>query len=220
MKKSILGILMLSSVLKLSAGIYVASDANGGNPLNLGIPDGNPNGVTSSLTVSGEVNRLSSVTVTLNISGGYNGDLYAYLSYNGTAVTLLNRVGTGTGGTIQNLFGFSTAGLTDVTLSDGGAGGNIHGVSAPNSGINYTPDGGSLSAFGGMDPNGTWTLFFADRSGGSTSTLQDWTLAITPGDLSVSPVPEPTNVAMAIFGAGFVGLGFVRAYRGSRPATR
>ncbi len=48
----------------------------------------------------------------LNISGGYNGDLYAYLSYGGALVPLLNRVGVGSG----DAFGYATAGM-NVTLS-------------------------------------------------------------------------------------------------------
>ena len=58
--------------------------------------------------------------------------------------------------------------------------------------------------------NGSWQ-FFADQSGGNTSTLNGWSLDITT-------VPEPVNVAMAIFGVGFVGVGAVRSYRCSRKA--
>ena len=31
--------------------------------------------------------------------------------------------------------------------------------------------GGEGGAFTGLDPNGSWTLFFADLAGGDTSTL-------------------------------------------------
>jgi hypothetical protein len=45
-----------------------------------------------------------------------------------------------------------------------------------------------------MNPNGTWTLFFADVvQGGGTSTLTSWSLNLTA-------VPEPVNVALAVFG--------------------
>jgi subtilisin-like proprotein convertase family protein len=65
---------------------------------------------------------------------------------------------------------------------------------------------GSLSYFNGLDPNGTWTLFFADRSAGDQSTLVGWSLEITT-------VPEPVNVALGIFAGVFLVVLVVR----SRP---
>ena len=216
MKKSLLlGMLTVSAFLPAQAALYSIGNVNGsGTSLNQTIYDANPSGITSSLVVSGAGSSLSAITVTVNISGGYNGDLYGYLSYNGTLVTLLNRVGTGSGGPIQSTFGYSTAGFNNVSLSDAGTGGNIHTVQNPGSlpSVSYTADGGSLSSFNGVDPNGTWTLFFADQAGGNTSTLNGWSLDITA-------VPEPVNVAMAIFGVGIIGVRAVRGYRNSRKAT-
>src|SRR4029079_4167785 len=59
---------------------------------------------------------ISSVTVALNISGGYNGDLYAYLSHDGVLVPLLNRVGVTSG----DPFGYSETGF-NILLSSSGA---------------------------------------------------------------------------------------------------
>jgi hypothetical protein len=70
-----------------------------------------------------------------------------------------------------------------------------------------------LASFNGMDPNGTWTLFFADLSAGNTSTLNGWSLDVTA-------VPEPVNVAMAILGVGLVGLRAVRVCLGSKKPAR
>lgn len=198
MKKQILiGISALGLLVPAPAALYSTGNVNGsGTSLNLAIPDANPNGITSSLLVSGAAASLTHVNVTLNVSGGYNGDLYAYLSYNGTLVTLLNRVGTGSGDAIQNSFGYSTAGFNNVTLDDAATGGNIHNIQNPGSlpTVSYTADGGSLASFNLANPNGTWTLFFADMSAGNTSTLEGWSLDITA-------VPEPVNVALGIFGA-------------------
>jgi hypothetical protein len=86
------------------------------------IPDANPAGVVSTITVSG-VNTtwaISDLTVSLNISGGFNGDLYAYLlSPNNTMVVLLNRVGVNS----SDAFGYGNAGFA-ITLA--AAGYNIH----------------------------------------------------------------------------------------------
>ena len=191
----LLAIFTAGALASAHASLYSIGNVNGsGTSLNLEIPDANPSGLTSSLLVSGAAPSLTSLSVTLNISGGNNGDLYAYLSYNGILVTLLNRVGTGTGSPIQSAFGYSTAGFNNVTLDDSASGGSIHNVQNPGSlpTISYTADGGSLASFNGVNPNGTWTLFFADEAGGNTSTLNGWSLGITA-------VPEPVNVALGVF---------------------
>ena len=201
MKKQIFFALFLLGVLLPSpAGLYTFSVGNvngGGTSLNQAIPDGQyPMGISSSIVVSGANISLSTLTVTLNISGGYNGDLYGYLSYNGTLVTLLNRVGTSP----TDAFGYSTSGFNNVTLADGGT--SIHDVQTPGSGpgVTYAADGGSLASFNNMNPNGTWTLFLADAANPDQSTLVGWSLSITA-------VPEPVDCALAIFGLAFVSAG-------------
>jgi hypothetical protein len=198
--KSILG-LVLSAGLAAQAGTYSYSGSA------YAIPDGSTAGVFSQVSVSGALSSLSDISVTLNISGGYNGDLYGYLSYDGVLVPLLNRIGMSS----SNPFGSDGAGM-NVTLSDSGSvnihaagdgflsgtykpdGQNISPLSSPSS---FNANGGSITldgTFGGMNPNGTWTLFFADVSaGGGTSTLNSWSLDITA-------VPEPVNIALGIFG--------------------
>ena len=196
-KQSLAALLTLTALLPASAAIYSSGNVNGGGTsLNLAIPDGNPNGIFTTIAVSGAGSFLTDVNVTLNISGGYNGDLYGYLSYNGTLVTLLNRVGTGVGDT----FGYSASGFSNVTLDDASGNGNIHNVANPLANTAYTPDigGNNLASFNGGNPNGTWTLFFADLSGGDVSTLNGWSLDITA-------VPEPVNVALLVAG-GLLGL--------------
>ena len=128
----IIGLLMLGALRSVQGSLYTTGEVNGsGTSLNLGIPVASPFGAISSLTVSGADSSLAGMTVTLNVAGGYNGSLYAYLSYDGTLVTLLNRVGTGSGGVIQYNFGYGTSGFDNVTLSDTGTGGDIHGVENP-----------------------------------------------------------------------------------------
>ena len=208
MKKQILfAVLTLSSLLPLPAALYSMGNVNGsGTALNQAIPDGTyPSGVSSSMTVSSAGGALSYLSVTLNIAGGYNGDLYAYLSHNGTSVVLLNCVGTSSG----NAFGFGTAGFNNITLADGGVGGNIHNVENPTSGNTYSADGGSLASFNTMDPNGGWTLFLSDASHPDQSMLLGWSLEITA-------VPEPVDYALAIFGTLFAAIGIARWYRSAR----
>jgi subtilisin-like proprotein convertase family protein len=184
------------------------------NTVNQTIPDGNPTGIKSTITVSGINQPIADVNVTLNLSGGHSGDIYAYLSYGGSSVVLLNRVGA----TAANPFGYDDIGL-NIRLDDQAAA-DIH-TYGGNGGLTLTgdwqPDGRitspqlvldtdprvtSLSVFNNMDANGQWTIFFADMSGGddTTMTLMDWSLEVTP-------VPEPANLVL-FFLAGLAGVRF------------
>jgi len=203
--QTFLAALLLASVTA-QATIYTrysGTDPLVGNNVNLGILDANPTGIQDTIHVSGIVEPvLSHVSVLINVAGGVNGDLRAYLNFNGILVPLLTRVGTGVGdtGSAQYFFGYSTAGYTNLRLDDNGSS-NIHSEPTPSeSPVLYHPDGGNLSAFNGGNPNQDWTIFFADLSsngGSSPSTLVNWSLEITA-------VPEPVNVALGIFGGIFL----------------
>src|ERR1035441_9047378 len=198
--------LVLVMAVTAQAGVY----SYGGGAY--AIPDGSLAGVSSQITISGASSSFSDISVAINVSGGYNGDLYAYLSYDGKLVPLLDRIGLSSG----NPIGAAGGGM-NVTLSDTGANGNIHSAgdsslsgawkadgqttsptAAPGS---FSAGGGSITldgTFAGENPNGTWTLFFADVSaGGGTSPLNGWSLDITA-------VPEPVNVALGIFAGVFL----------------
>ena len=74
-------------------GVLIENFTSGGS---VGmIPDGNPDGAAFLGTVSEAPGMtVGELTVTLNISGGYNGNLYAYLDApNGTQVVLMNQPG-------------------------------------------------------------------------------------------------------------------------------
>lgn len=166
------------------------------------IPDNNASGVSFSFNVAaGGPMLITNVEVSLNIAGGWNGDLYAYLSHGSGFSVLLNRVGR----TAGNSAGFGVSGinlsLSDSYLTD------VH--TAPNNPLtgNFAPDGrfvdpfaavdtdartAFLSSFNGLDANGTWTIFFADVSPLAVSTIQNWTV-----NLGVAtPVPEPGCAAL------------------------
>jgi subtilisin-like proprotein convertase family protein len=166
-------------------------------------------GLASTLTVSGMSGNTVNLTVNLDITGGFNGDLYAYLvSPTETTVVLLNRVGVGSG----NPYGYGNSGF-NITL-DSTSGDNIHtyqlsagypgdlngggqltGTWAPDgrtidpfrslpSAFDAGPTGNTLTSLDGMDPNGVWTLFIADLAPGGGSTVVSW-------GLTVMTVPEP-----------------------------
>jgi hypothetical protein len=164
-----------------------ATFANGGI-----VSDNDYSGWTDSRIISGQSGTIQNLSVSVNLSGGWNGDLYAYLvNSSGGFAVLLDRVGfTGTG------FGFGTAGM-NVWLTDSGADPVIETAEFPTVGGSYSRLGytGSLSSF--LNPNGTWTLFIADLSGGSLSTVQNWGL-----QLDIVAIPEvETWIAAALAGA-------------------
>jgi hypothetical protein len=199
-------------------------------PINVNIPDANPSGWSGTATASGYLPAISDISVKLNIGGPspYNGDLYAYISYGGVLVPLLNRVGvTATGG--GNSFGYGNAGF-DVTLSSSGAN-DVHFYQNNSPSFNgsgqltgtWQPDGRaidprsspstfdsasrvSFGSYNGMNPNGTWTLFIADLSAGGQSELLGW-------ELDITAVPEPVNVALGIFAGVFLAVTLVSRVR-------
>lgn len=166
------------------------------------IPDNSASGVAFAFNVSaGGSLLITNVEVNLNIAGGWNGDLYVYLSHGSGFSVLLNRLGR----TAGNSAGASVSGmnlnLSDSYLTD------IH--AAPDNPLtgNFAPDGrfvdpfttldtdgrtAFLSSFNNLDANGTWTIFFADVSPAALSTIQNWTVNVGVA----SPVPEPGNAAL------------------------
>ena len=188
------------------ATIYTAT----GLPLT--IPDGSPVGITSVITVDGGENlSAAGVSVILNVSGGQNGDLYAYLFFNGTTVVLLNRPGLAA----DSPLGYADAGFNNVTLCDGN---NVNVDSYGGGGVPasaaFNPSAGRTAFAGFTGPaNGDWTLAIFDLSGGDKSAS-----ALTGWSLDLEPVPEPVNVALGIFG-GLAGLAaLARAGAGRRRA--
>ena len=61
--------------------------------VNTAVPDNNPSGLASAFTLGGFSGSVTNVSVSLNLTGGYNGDLFAYLTGPGGYAVLLNRVG-------------------------------------------------------------------------------------------------------------------------------
>lgn len=211
MKKALL---LLAALLALAlpapaavyTSTYTSGFANGGV-----IPDGNPSGWTDTRTVGIAEGYITDVNVLLTITGGYNGDLYGYLVFNGGFAVLLNRVGTGSGSEPQFTYGFSTAGFNNIRLDDG-ASPNIHTVANPAANGTYGSDGGTLASFNNLDPNGNWTLFLADLSSGDQSTLTSWSLEITA-------VPEPVTGALGVFAGLFGAAAVVRYFKRRTPAV-
>jgi hypothetical protein len=152
------------------------------------IPDADLNGIVQTINVS--TSGLASIdllTVNLETSGGWNGDLYAYLSHSGFISVLVNRPGrtvllpdgSPTSGMKLTLTDFA---ILDLHLATGEFNGvfqpdgrNVHPLLALDTDSRTTP----LSNFTSTAPTGDWHLFIADVAGGEEATLLNWSISIT-----------------------------------------
>src|SRR5580693_3261133 len=210
MKSAVLAAASVSS----TAVVMGQTTTNLSFTVNQNIPQGDPSGLANTQTLNfSSVPNFSSIvnlTVTLDISGGLNGGYYAYLVNNsGGFAILLNRPGT----TAGNSLGYTDSGF-NITLSAGGP--DIHTyqtVSNPGGGVlagtwgadgrnvdpatvvDTDPQTALLSSFAGADPSGQWTLFLANLDYGEQGELVSWGLSITA-------VPEPSSVGLALLGLG------------------
>lgn len=195
--------LLTSALLAVLALPTSAATVTLTQQVNTAIPDNNDTGLVSIIPFASADTHLTQIEVLIETSGGWNGDLYAYLEHNGSLAVLLNRPGK----TAADPAGSASSGmevrLTDSALAD------IHTAISADAGLpavgTYQPDARAadpgvvsdesprsrfLATFTGLDPNGLWTLFIADVSAGDTATLQSWSLTI-------SAVPESSAAVLA-----------------------
>jgi subtilisin-like proprotein convertase family protein len=179
------------------------------------VPDANASGFALATNLTDMVGSISDLSISLDVTGGYNGDLYAYLAGPAGFAVLFNRVGVSNN---ASQFGYSDPGL-NITFSSAAindfhyyqdvAGYSLNGTTWLADGRNIDPQSdpnaflsasqtATLNSFYNTVPNGTWTLFLADLSSGSQSTLVGWGLDITT-------VPEPAGLAPMLF----LGLAFL-----------
>jgi subtilisin-like proprotein convertase family protein len=197
------------------AGLLGNPTLNYSQDVGLPIPDNSPIGLARSMVLPSSPFAIRDVTLTLDITGGSNGDLYAYVVHDTGFAVLLNRPGR----TASNPTGYLDPGMT-VSFSDSAVLGDIHRYretlgGAPSGGRltgAWQPDGrdvdpglsldteprtATLQSFAGLAIGGTWTLFVADMDAGGEGTLDRWGLVITP----VPELSTTATVAVALAAA-------------------
>jgi subtilisin-like proprotein convertase family protein len=211
--KSILTFTILTT--SLAGAATFSASWNSGFIAGTTIPDGSAAGWSDvrSLPIPAD-HVVTDVNVSISLTGGWNGDLYAYLTHPnaGSVAVLLNRPGR----TAGNALGYSDSILT-ITLDDTAANGDIHTYQSASgyatligNGSAWQPDGRSvspflvngteprtamLSTFNNMAPSNTgWTLFVADLASGDVSTITSWGLTVTT-------VPEPDAALLTVLSA-------------------
>ncbi len=146
--------------------------------------------ISDTISVSGGPTSLTGMTLTLNITHTFDGDLDIALVHNDQFIIL----STDNGGAGENFLD---------TIFDDAAGVSITAGAAPFAGA-YTPEGGfvgwngvptppattqfdTFSAFNGQDANGGWTLIVHDDAGLDQGVLNSWSLTLN------GPTSGPTN---------------------------
>jgi hypothetical protein len=168
------------------------------------VPDNDGIGLSDTRQISTTITYITGATVYLSMGGGWAGDLYAYVTHASGFTVLLNRPGR----SLENIAGSGANELqisfTDTALSDIHTGLPASGSAVgffqpdareidPDNSLDSSPRAAFLSSFNGLDPNGEWTLFVADLSGGDQMILYDWAVTL-------KGVPEPSTTLLAILG--------------------
>jgi subtilisin-like proprotein convertase family protein len=169
----------------MRVGATVAATATLANPAPILIPDSGPAApYPSTILVSGLTNPVTKVTATLRgLTHTFPSDIDVLLvGPGGQTVVLMSDAGGGTDVSAINLtFDDAAAAELPATLVTGtfrptnvGTGDTFPAPAPP------PPHGAVLSAFNGVNPNGTWSLFVVDDAGGDVGTFaQGWQLHIT-----------------------------------------
>ena len=174
----------LNSSAPSSGTINVATSFT--NNSSVFIPDNNATGASSSVTVSGinpaTLSSTSIVSVTLNLTHTYDGDLLIQLiAPSGNTINLSNRRGGSGHNFVSTVFSASAA----TAIASGGA---------PFTG-SYTPDGAFSALTGNI--NGSWTLKVIDQANVDTGRVNNWTLTLN------NSVPATLNYSWSSIPAGF-----------------
>ncbi|MFK8029875.1 MAG: proprotein convertase P-domain-containing protein [Gammaproteobacteria bacterium] len=146
------------------------------------IPDNTPGGVSDVLSIT-ELGSVIDMSVSLNISHPYIGNLVANLTNNttGASIELINSPGS------ANISGGCPFADVDVALDDDASEltSNACDNASPALGGSWKPNE-MLSTFEGSDFTGDWTLQVIDTTASNAGTLNQWCLDIVAGP----PVPD------------------------------
>ena len=199
MKKHLILLLTTLASVASAQSQLLTTNWSGGFVNNGVVPDNDLSGLTITEMLTGWSGSVRNVSLTLNLTGGWNGDIYAHLYHDGVMSVLLDRVGT----PANSGLGYGDSGF-NVTLTYDNAYPSIHNYQAGSPTIiggevqgTWQPDGAGLSLFNGTTASGTWSLYLVDESPGGVMTVNSF-------GLQAEVVPEPATLALA--GLGGLGL--------------
>ena len=151
----------------------------------LAIPDNDPTGVTTTISITEDV-IIDDLNVDLDITHTWVGDLIITLtSPAGTSVTMIDRIGTTTGGVgcggDDILATLDDAAAQPVETQCGTGVPSIDGTFSPNN---------PLAAFNGESTLGDWTISISDNASGDTGTLNNWGITYSYANTNTDVVIE------------------------------
>jgi subtilisin-like proprotein convertase family protein len=205
--KFLAGKLSILLILPITGTLHAATTIGEFHPVFVGteVPDNSAIGLADTRMITSTITSITSVEVAILLTGGWAGDMYAYLSHGSGFSVLLNRPGrtlaelSGSGVSEINVT-FSDSALIDLHTAIPGSGA-VAGYFEPDAretdpaqALDSSPRTAFFSSFSGLDANGGWTLYVADVAAGDTMALQSWTLTITG-------IPEPGCGMLMLAGA-------------------
>lgn len=235
-------VLALLSCHAALAGTFTTNIA-----VNTAIPDNSTLGLASRIELPPNLGIVTNVRVSLVVTGGWNGDLYGYLSHGPHLAVLLNRVGRDT----NNAIGYGDRGF-GVTFDDAATNGDVHvyrqmlhgshaiplagaltntwepdaRATPPHSALATDPRTAPLGVFQGANAGGAWTLFLADLERFDRSTLLNWTLELetetgvtfaAPPDVATVADPGQCSAAAVGLGDPFIGVPYLNIVSNPPP---
>jgi len=198
-------LITLTCLVMSYCAVHAATTLTNTYIINTSVPDNSGIGISNTQQVSTEITSISEVSIQVTMSGGWSGDIYAYITHGSGFAVLLNRPGRSLiepagSGTIDLSVILADSAATDIHTGIP-ASGSLSGIYQPDAraidpdnSLDTTPRTAFLSSFNGLDPNGNWTLYVADVATGDTMTVANWSLTI-------SGVPEPATGLLASLGA-------------------
>jgi subtilisin-like proprotein convertase family protein len=196
---------LLASANAFASRVDVYYDAGPG--LGLAIPDNDPLGVSSTISI-GDSFTIGRLAVVVALDHTWVGDLiFTLTGPDGTTITLADRPGSDTSsfGDSSNLsadhpiiFGdlspipAENMGGGSCTSTDSVIGADCHRWFAPNTSLDGT--------FDGFNAMGDWTLTVSDNAGADTGVIDGWLIAFD----RAAAVPVPP--AMWLFASGLFAL--------------
>ncbi len=201
-------LLIFAVGLAMVSGSTLRADVIGSGP-GASIPDNNPAGFSSTISIGQNETITGDVVVTIDgLTHTWMGDLNVTLtSPSATITSIMSRVG----GLNPGDVGDSTNMNGTYAFSDSGPG-DLWQVASSLGGIDNVPSGGywatgpgsgamiSLNAlFAGELTAGAWILNISDNAAADTGSFSGWSLSIQS-----SPVPEPSSLLTALLGCGLL----------------
>ncbi len=203
------------SAIAVLAALPASAVSFTGTGTGFNIPDNNPTGASSTITVpTGSNFLITDITVTLNnLVHPFIGQLIANLTYvpTNTTVSLFNRIGrviTGVGDSsnFNGNYSFNDA-FTGNIWSVAASGNSSFNIPSGN----YFPTGAGsdtlvpmLTSLGGSQTAGDWRLTISDNGLENTGSLGSWTLNLEGTPIAPVSVPE-SNSVLGLLALGLLG---------------